>query len=247
MTSRRRPRLARLAIDVMREGTVTLSAEHAHYLRHVLRLEVGDELELFDAAGKTGRARLAALGRSEAVAFVEQVSEARRAACSLTVALATPKGERADWAVEKLTELGVEHIVWLACERSVVVPGSAGKRQERWARLAAAAAGQAARGAVPSIEGPVPFASFLDGGVGERFIASLGAEPLVQHVAAAPPRSATLLVGPEGGFSPAELAMARDAGYTAVALTPFVLRVETAALAGAAMLIGAGEAMHREQ
>ena len=145
----------------------------------------------------------------------------------ITVGIALPKGDRADWAVQKLTELGVDAIAVLETERSVV--RWAGERAEkglvRLSRVARQAASQARRTRLPTISGPLRVAGFPSA-------TTAAAEPGAQAGPAL--ERPTVLIGPEGGWGESDLPseMAR------VALGPGILRTETAALAAASLLIG---------
>jgi 16S rRNA (uracil1498-N3)-methyltransferase len=224
----------RLRVSTLNVGEIRLASALAHYARDVLRLTVGHEVEIFDGRGGGARATLTQVDDQGVVLSVLERYEVA-SGVPLTVAMATPKGDRADLAVEKLTELGVTRIVWLVCARSVVVPRDEGKRSERWGRIAEAAAAQSLRHDVPMIEAPVPFAEAL-----ELLGGGLIAHPDGQSVAHVLRDNAALpytcLIGPEGGFTVDELAMAARAGYSRVSLARTVLRSETAAIAAAAAM-----------
>ena len=234
------PRRPRIAVNEVVVGGLALDREQAHYLSRVLRLGAGDIATLFDARGREAEATITQLTREGAAAEVVTVRTRPTLACSLTVALATPKGERADWAIEKLTEVGVDRILWLVTERSVMKPDPVGARTERWTRLARAAASQSERVGWPQIQGPIPFDQFLTLDSEHRLIADRSGEPLESWVPHTHPRSALLGIGPEGGFTTAELEASARAGFVPVSLSPNILRVETAAIIGAAMILGHG-------
>lgn len=231
-------RVPRLAVDSLTSGLLELSLEQAHYVRDVLGLAVDYEVVLFDTASRQANARIVEVSRAGVVLQAEAPRATPLLACALTVGLAVPKGERADWAVEKLTEVGVSRIVWLLCEHSVVKPERAGARQDCYVRLARAAASQCGRCTLPELDGPLPLAELLATEAELRLIGSPGGEPLPGVMQRHQARSAVLTIGPEGGFSAQELALAQGAGYTAVSLGPHTLRVETAAVVGAAMVLG---------
>jgi 16S rRNA (uracil1498-N3)-methyltransferase len=199
-----------------------------------------------------------------ASAVVAEVGEVRRTPAGgveLTIASAVPKAGRADWMIEKLSELGVSRFVPLMTERSVVHPEGRNKI-ERWERLAAEAAKQSRRSGVMGVEGLVPVKAFVEGvregrvgflstGVGvvsmARFLEMVeSVEPSAEAEvslaargipsAKADPTKITLLVGPEGGWSEGEVGWMWDRGLTAVTLGETILRVETAAIAAAAVV-----------
>ncbi|MFZ4717806.1 MAG: RsmE family RNA methyltransferase [Ilumatobacteraceae bacterium] len=191
-------------------------SDDAHHLFRVLRLRDGEVVTVSDGSGawRTTVVAGAALVPSGPVEH-----EPEPAPC--TIAAAIPKGDRAEWMVQKLTELGVREIVLLHCARSVVRwDGERGvKPMARLQRVAREAAVQSRRVWLPVVRGPVPFeqAAALPGAA----LAEPGGEAGGGH--------RTVLIGPEGGFSPDELAVA----LPRIALVDTVLRVETAAVAAA--------------
>lgn len=217
----------------LQPGLLALAADTAHYITHVLRLGAGDPVELFDGQGQVAVGTLHAEGDVWQV-HLDAVRTEVEAGPRLTLAVAAPKGDRAEWLLEKCTELGAARVIWLACSRSVVVP-KGGNKAARWQRIAEQAARQAGRTTVPAIEGPVAFADFV--------ATDEAACKLIAHPGSAALRplstgaTCTLLVGPEGGFTPEELQRAAAAGYTAASLGRTILRIETAAVAGAALLL----------
>jgi 16S rRNA (uracil1498-N3)-methyltransferase len=194
----------------------------AHHLSRVLRLRDGAAVSVTDGAGQWRSCHLVA-GALETGGDVEQEPPLPR----LTVAVAPPKGDRLEWLVQKCTEVGVTSIVLLDAERSVVRwEGDRAARQlERLQRIALEAAMQSRRVWLPDVCGPVGAATVLPGAV----IAEPGGRPV-------DPGDAVVAVGPEGGWSPDEVAMA--AGR--VDLGPHVLRVETAAVVAVTLMVAAG-------
>jgi 16S rRNA (uracil1498-N3)-methyltransferase len=204
----------------------------AHYLTDVLRLLAGDELELFDGHGTYAIARLTG-SDSQWVLQATELKHSVLPAHGLTVALAAPKGERADWAVEKLTELGVRSIQWLLCARSVT-RATKKQRDVRLRRIAQAAAQQCGRTTVPELRGETPLTAAVTQSASVRLVADAAGQSVLD---ARPHGDVHLLVGPEGGFDADELETCRRAGYSTVCLGSNTLRTETAAVAGAALLM----------
>jgi 16S rRNA (uracil1498-N3)-methyltransferase len=199
-----------------------LSDDDDHHLRRVQRLRPGDSLTVSDGAGRWRLARLGAVGAVEADGPIEVVPRPEPA---VTVGFAVLKGDRNEWVVQKLTELGVDRIVPLAAERCVVRwdEAKAARQHARLARVAREAAMQSRRCWLPEI---LPLSSLPD--VASRPAvarADRGGEPLTDDVH-------VVVVGPEGGWTDAE----RDVIPTAVALGDHVLRAETAAVAAAVLL-----------
>ncbi len=215
---------------------VALSDDDAHHLGHVLRLRAGEEVIVSDGEGSWARRTWAGEGTPlepvhEAAGLGGDGSVQFEAAATplLTVAFAPTKGERPEWVVQKLTELGIDRIVPLVSERSVVrwdgARGAAAVARLR--RVAREAAGQCRRVWLPEVTDVVRFAD-LDslGAPGEVVLAQLsGARPSVgQRVVA---------VGPEGGWSGAEL----EGGLSTVGFGLSVLRAETAAVTAGALMV----------
>ena len=203
-----------------------LGALDAHHLGRVLRLGTGEAVVATDGRGRWARCRYTAAGTLEAEGPVE-VEPA--ASPSLTVAFAPVTAERPDWVVQKLTELGVDHIVVLSTARSVVrwEPARARAVLARLRRVAAEAAAQSRRVWLPEVTGVVGLGALERSGTA---LAEPGGGSL-------DPRITGIAVGPEGGWSPEELA----AGRPTVGLAAHVLRAETAAVA-AGVLLGARRA-----
>jgi 16S rRNA (uracil1498-N3)-methyltransferase len=225
-----------VAPEQLASGTdeVLLQPEQTHYLRDVLRLRPGAELELFDGRGARLRCVLSAPG---AVRVVERM-QGIAAAVHVIVAQALAKGEKMDLVVQKCTELGAARIVPLLAARSVVkvdADRGAGKAA-RWQKIAQEAARQSERADVPMVDAPATWAALFELSRGRCAVLL---EPRAPARLSEVVRGATevvLAIGPEGGFTEGEIAAALSAGFTAVGLGPLVLRTETAALAALSVL-----------
>jgi 16S rRNA (uracil1498-N3)-methyltransferase len=210
----------------------------------VLRLTQGAEVEVFDDAGRVGRGVLTIFGSRVAVR-VDAVGKAPPLGASvrLTVAAAVPKGDRADWMVEKLAELGVAEFIPLSAARSVVLPGGTNKR-ERWVRIATEAAKQSRRSGVMRVGELTKVEEAMKrAGLAWYLATEPGVNPIgIAEAIAGAAAAAELLafVGPEGGWTDDELAQFAAAGARAVRLTNTILRVETAAVAVAAVVGSVG-------
>ena len=197
-----------------------LQPDDEHHLFRVLRIRDGESVTVSDGHG--GWRTTEVVGQS-LHPVGEPIVEA--AVPQLAIASAIPKGDRAEWMVQKLTEIGVAEIVLLHCDRSVVRwEGERAERQlGRLRRVAKEAAMQSRRVSLPTISGPQSCVAVLqqDGVV--------AAEPEGVAAASLAQMPRTVVIGPEGGFSENELA----AASTLVCLGHTVLRIETAALAAA--------------
>lgn len=238
---------------------VLIGAEH-HYLTRVLRLRPGDAVVLCDGQGRLGAARVAERS-GERLELGWEAATATPAAAGPRVILLCGllKGDKQDFVIQKATELGAHEIVQLACQRSVpqLEKERAEKRQQRWARIAQGAAQQCRRAEVPRVSGPLALAAALGGAASPPPEGGdPGADPaslaLLLYEGPAPPlhaalagatgarrgalREVRLLIGPEGGFTPTEVAAATAAGFLPASLGPRILRAETAVVAALAVL-----------
>jgi 16S rRNA (uracil1498-N3)-methyltransferase len=220
-------------------GTVTLTGAEAHHLLGVLRLGAGDRVLLFDGAGAEADGVIERAGRGRVEVAVADRRRAAAGGGDLTVAAAVPKGRRMDVLVGKCAELGVAALVPLVTARSAVRP-QPGPRLDRWRRLAAETSKQCGRGVDMAVRDPADLDAVLAGLAAHdaAWIASPGGEPAAGAAVRRGGRGSLLaLVGPEGGFTEVELERARAAGCAVVSLGPLTLRVETAAIALAALVL----------
>lgn len=209
-------------------GRVSLTPEDAHHVVRVLRLRDGERVTAADGAGSWRACRLRLTPGTEPVLEPDGPVVAEPAPRpELTVAVALPKGDRGDWAIQKLTEVGVDVVIPLIAERSVVrwSADRAGRGVERLGRVARAAAMQSRRARLPRIAEPAGIAEVVATHAGAVCAAEPGAGPPgLEHP--------VVLIGPEGGWAPGEL----PAGLARVGLGPTTLRTETAAVVAAAAL-----------
>jgi 16S rRNA (uracil1498-N3)-methyltransferase len=213
-------------------GRGRLVGDEARHLVRVMRCRVGDEVVAFDGRGTSWRARVASIGRDEAVLDLgAAVVEAATRDAPLTLAVALPKGDRQKWLVEKLTELGVPRLVPLVTTRGVAEATPAAV--ERLGRSVIEACKQCGRDTLMAIAEPRTVAEVVAAhrATGGIVVADRGGAPLAGF-----DRPVVALVGPDGGFTAEELAAVEAAGGRRVSLGPHVLRIETAAIALAARL-----------
>jgi 16S rRNA (uracil1498-N3)-methyltransferase len=218
--------------------TLELRGDGHRYLTRVLRLRAGDAVALFDGVDNEIAARIVETGSHATRLTLGPRRRLTRPPAEITLMQGIPRGERMDLVVQKTTELGVRRIVPVISARTVAPPGAEG-RTRRWRTIIQEAARQCGRADLPVLEAPLPFADALAASSAEvaaRFIVWEGAQgaPLRRALREGDPRI-ILLVGPEGGFSEAEAAAARTAGFQAVGLGPLILRTETAAIVAVAL------------
>ncbi len=213
-------------------GRAWLTPEVRHYLRDVLRLPTGVEIEIFDGAGGVYQATFA---DGEALPLGER-RQAPLPATSLWLAFALSKGEKADLVIQKATELGAARLLpWQAARSVVRLEGErAADRAGRWRRIAAEAARQCGRADVPEVVGPATLGEVLAMAppAFARVVFDASGEPL------GPVDADGILgvVGPEGGLAQEEIDACAASGCRFTSLGPRVLRAETAAVAAAALL-----------
>jgi 16S rRNA (uracil1498-N3)-methyltransferase len=207
---------------------VDLDAGQANYLGNVMRLGVGAEALLFDGVNGEWVARVAEVGRKRMTLVAERPGRAQEQVPDLCLAFAPVKRTQTDWLVEKATELGIAALQPVVTQRTIVER----VKLARLESIAIEAAEQCNRTSLPKITEPVSLAAFLKARDSTRplyFADEDGGEPAARAFKEGP---ATILTGPEGGFTDEERdAIRAAAGVTAISLGPRVLRAETAALA----------------
>jgi 16S rRNA (uracil1498-N3)-methyltransferase len=217
---------------------ITLGAPAAAHVGRVLRLGAGAQLTVFDGTGGEYPATIIeSRGAVLRVRLGEHRAIERESPLKVTLAQGLARGERMDWVLQKATELGVAVLAPLVTERSVVKLDArqAGKRLQHWRGVAIAACEQCGRNRLPEIRAAAPFSDWLaTARDGTRLLLDASATAGLKSIATMP--AVTLLIGPEGGLSPAERALAVDAGFKPVRMGPRVLRTETAAIAALSAL-----------
>lgn len=210
---------------------VHLDKGESRHAVSVLRLGEGAEIELFDGAGTVARARITAADKRAVQAQLIEVVRTEPASYRHTLACAAPKGDRLRWLVEKSTELGIDRVVLLQTDRSVVEPGIS--KLDKLRQTAVAAAKQCRRARLPELERSAQWSKFLDSIDVETqlIVADPGGAPIAEAEQTCLNRSVVLAIGPEGGWTADELQSARDKGAVVVSLGSTILRIETAAIA----------------
>jgi 16S rRNA (uracil1498-N3)-methyltransferase len=216
---------------------VTLTADEARHLREVLRLNKGDEVQVFDGAGREFRAVVSQARREWAeLELRDEIGPLKpESPLQLTLAVALLKGEKFDLVVQKGTELGVNRFIPLVTRYADIRfrdEADANKRIARWQRIALEAAKQCGRSVVPELTRPTQFESVIGESSCLMFSEREG-QPLNTDLDL---ESVTAIMGSEGGWSDEELEQARAANLSIVTLGGRVLRAETAAIAGAVLL-----------
>jgi 16S rRNA (uracil1498-N3)-methyltransferase len=215
-----------------------LSTVEAHHALHVLRLKVGDTVNVFDGHGHEAQARVAEITKDSVRLSIIQNSSTPPLPCRITLAQAIPK-KSMDLIVQKATELGVATIVPLVSDRTIVKLDEDSKRLDRWREIALDSCKQCGNNWLPEIKSPQKAANFLSslGTFDLKLIGSLQRDArLLKDILSSTPTltqsgvSVLILIGPEGDFTPAELNLAKSSGCLPLSLGPLVLRAETAAI-----------------
>ena len=232
--------------DQTRGELLALSEEDAHHAARVLRVQLGEPVVVLDGAGGELRCRVESVGRRDVTVRVTQrVTHPRRAA-EVTLVQAIAKTKAMDGILQKSVELGAARVVPLLADRSISHPGDAEDKCAKWQIIATEAAKQSGAAWLTRVEAPLTPAKWL--ARGERsdlvLIGSLLDAP--QHPRThferfakehgRLPRSVAVIVGPEGDFTPEEYAAFKAAGAKSITLGPLVLRCETAATYGLAVV-----------
>jgi 16S rRNA (uracil1498-N3)-methyltransferase len=220
-------------------ATIDLPDAVAHHV-HVLRLQPGDPLTLFNGEGGRFSATLAATDRRRASAAVTGHEAVEvELPFALTLAQGLPEGAKMDWIIEKAVEMGVAAIQPLAAQRSVVrLSGDRlDKRQQHWQGVVVAACEQSGRNRLARIAPLATPADWLAGPAPTRILLSpRGTQSLAAWARAQPAQDVALMIGPEGGFTDAEENAAIAAGALPLAMGARILRTETAGIAACAIL-----------
>ena len=222
---------------------IVLPEQAATHLMRVLRLRAGAALTLFNGQGGEYAAELLALERGTArAAILKQVPIERESPLRLILLQGISRGERMDLIVQKATELGIERLVPIAAEHGIVRldPIQGIRRVEHWQSIAISACEQCGRNRVPHIDPVVTLAKALDGLPAEGARLLLDPEGAMTLATVPVAGAATVLIGPEGGWSEAERRLCERTGISACRLGPRVLRTETAPLA----VLAALQALH---
>jgi 16S rRNA (uracil1498-N3)-methyltransferase len=217
--------------------TIQLEKAQTHYLQRVLRLQMGDRFIAMDGAGQTW---LVEIGEPNST-IIESLIVDTELPNAVTLAIALPKGSGFDDVVRQVTELGVARIVPIVSDRTQLQPND--KKYARWQKIAAEAAEQSERAIVPTITAPITWKQYLNQPptCDDRFLCwERGDSPGLLDVL---PLSGPieLAIGPEGGWTMAEVEGAIAAGYRPISLGKRILRAVTASVAVMAIVAASQE------
>lgn len=227
------------------DSEITFPAEQGHRVKSVLRLKVGDAVVVFDGLGKEYQVTLVDVKKKIIRASIESMTEINRdAKLEITLVQGLPKSEKMDYIVQKTTELGVKRIIPVITARVVLqlTPRKAQIREERWRKIAISATEQSGRTIIPKIDSVSTFEKGLVESKScdlrlffweeERNISLKSVLNKINQLA-----SVAVIIGPEGGFTKEEAALAKQTEATSVSLGSRLLRTETVPIAALSILL----------
>jgi len=217
-----------------------LSDTAGHHLANVLRLSVGQPLLIFNGEGKDYVATITGLKKSKVeVSLGEATVVTNEAQRYVHLGQALARADKMDWIIQKAVELGVKEITPVLTEHCGhrLNKTQLDKKTVHWQAVIISAAEQCGRARLPHLNSALDFSCWLNQvSTSQKLIASLATARPLRQIKISNQQPVTLLIGPEGGFSKAELLLAEQQGFQAFQLGPRVLRTETAALAALSIL-----------
>ena len=240
--------MRRIFIKALLQEELVITGGDAHHLGRVMRARAGDRILVADDEGKVGEYELTGFTESSvSMRLVQYVEERTESPVEIVLAQCLPKGDKLDLIVQKATELGGNVIVPLASDNCVVRYDSkkAQARQEKWQKIADEAGKQCGRSRLPEVQPVQPFGEWLREMAGEQSGDTAicmcyenelqqGMKDFLQGQRTA--KRFVVIIGPEGGFSLAEAALAKEMGIASVSLGTRILRAETAAISAVALI-----------
>jgi len=226
--------------DRLQNDEVNLPDEVFHHLRVVLRRSEGEEILLLDGRGGVCRCRVDVLAKKGGMARVLERWQEVETAFPVSLLQGLPKGDKFDLVLQKGTELGIAAFTPVLSERSVPIRGAEreDKRLQRWQRIIQEAARQCRRPRLPTLHAVQSLEDALASCQADLklMLWEEESQPLAEVLSPRSPADVAILVGPEGGFSAGEAAVARGFGFVPVRCGPRILRSETAGFAVASVL-----------
>ena len=227
------------------DGAIELGKEDLHYIKTVLRLKPKDRITVFDGGGCEYETIIDRFTPASVVLTVSAVNHVQELPVRITLAQSLPKERKMDLIVQKATELGVWRIIPFISSRTVprLTAEKRASRTDRWRKIASEASKQCLRAHVPEIGEIVSYPAMLDQANSQSLNiifweeeATRGIKDIFNDASSSKKQDIMVVIGPEGGFSRDEAAMAQEKGFLAAHLGRQILRVETASLAVMAII-----------
>jgi len=221
--------------------STSINGETFHHLKNVLRLKEGEQIEISDGQGYIYLSKIKKLKKNRAEIEILKRVFIPPPLVKINLGLGLLKTKAMDWAVQKLTELGVWKLYIYLTEHTVPLLENEGKKIRRWRKIAIEAIKQSGHPYLPQIE-ICSFPMFITQATGVKLIAvgprELGHVLPIFSVLSkhSQTNSVWIGVGPEGGFSSAEINLAQTQGFIPISLGPFILRAETAVIAAISII-----------
>ena len=235
-------RICYLPKDNLGDRIIISDPRQIHHLSVVLRLKCGDEVSAFDGKERECLCQIEKIAKDKLTLIIQQTKTVSLSDTEITLACAIPKNVKMDYIIQKTTELGVSRIIPMHTKRTIVKidPRKAADKQKRWQRIAQEASKQCKRIRFPRID---PVREFKDAlseisGCDLAVIPNLekGNKTIAEAANALKGKSIIVFIGPEGDFTPDEIAAGAEKGCIGVSLGDLVLKVDTAAIAVTAFL-----------
>lgn len=235
--------MRRMFIKGLLAAEMTIEGADAHHLMHVLRAKAGQHLIVVGSDRQVAETEIVGFTREAVtVRCLRQLAADTEAPIEVTLVQCLPKADKMDFIVQKAVELGVSRIVPVASDNCVVKYDMAKRaaRQKKWQKIADEAAKQCGRTAQPEVAAVATLKEVLENPEGAAMFMCYEGEaqqPIQDFLLQSDARRFGVLVGPEGGFSPAEVELCGQRGVQTVTLGPRILRTETASLAAISLLM----------
>ncbi|MBE6768080.1 MAG: 16S rRNA (uracil(1498)-N(3))-methyltransferase [Ruminococcaceae bacterium] len=232
--------MPRFFVPSVEGDTLCVTGQDASHIRRSLRMTVGETLTLCDGRGTDTLCEIEDFaGEDVLLRVLSRTLSASEPTCAVTLYQGLPKADKMEWIIQKAVEIGVARIVPVQMARSVaVINEKAAKKAARWQKIADEAAGQSGRGILPVVEEPVSFAAAAKRLAAENAVVcyECGGRPFAT-LANRETETLSLVVGPEGGIDPREIAVLEQGGAAIATLGKRILRCETAPVAALAVLM----------
>lgn len=226
-------RVPRLFIDVLLTTgeSINLPRDKAHHISNVLRMRIGDSIKLFNDSGADYQSKIIEIGKKSAqIEIGESIQVANESPLTINLCLAVARGQHMDFSIQKAVELGIKNIIPVISDFSnVKIQGDrVHNKLAHWQSIIISATEQCGRSYLTQIQKPVSFSEWLSLDKSKtRVILHPESQQSMSNIHL-PDNELTLMIGPEGGFSDAEIVQAQEKGCEPTSLGPRILRTETA-------------------